>query len=93
MKKVRINVRGRVQGVGFRYMTKITADKLGIKGAVKNEFDGSVTIEAIGDETTLEKFIEAIKESPSPSGKVTQTQIQEDDTIQERASFDVEYGY
>ena len=50
MKKIKMNVQGRVQGVGFRYMTKIVADQLGITGTVKNEEDGSVTIEACGDE-------------------------------------------
>ena len=49
MNKIKMNVQGRVQGVGFRYMTKIVADQLGITGTVKNEDDGSVTIEAAGD--------------------------------------------
>ncbi|KAF1295829.1 acylphosphatase [Enterococcus sp. JM4C] len=91
MKKVRINVDGRVQGVGFRYMTKIVADKIGIKGTVKNEDDGSVTIEAIGDEEQMDLFIKAVKASPSPSGRVTQFKMDEDASIEERKRFDVVY--
>ena len=40
MKKIRIQVQGRVQGVGFRYTTKLLADRMGIQGSVKNESDG-----------------------------------------------------
>lgn len=93
MKKFRINVTGRVQGVGFRFTTKMLADQLGVKGTVKNEADGSVTIEAIGNETIMEEFIAALKKSPTPSGKVTNTKIEEDSTIKERKSFDVISDY
>ncbi|HGF7281618.1 TPA: acylphosphatase, partial [Enterococcus faecium] len=68
MRKVKMNVQGRVQGVGFRYMTKMVADQLGVTGTVKNEDDGSVTIEAIGNGDIIQKFIEEVKKSPSPSG-------------------------
>ena len=66
MRKVKMNVQGRVQGVGFRYMTKMVADQLGVTGTVKNEDDGSVTIEAIGNDDIIQKFIEEVKKSPSP---------------------------
>ena len=60
MRKVKMNVQGRVQGVGFRYMTKMVADQLGVTGTVKNEDDGSVTIEAIGNDDIIQKFIEEV---------------------------------
>ena len=44
MKKIKMTVNGRVQGVGFRYMTKVVADLIGITGIVRNEDDGSVYI-------------------------------------------------
>lgn len=69
MRKVKMNVQGRVQGVGFRYMTKMVADQLGVTGTVKNEDDGSVTIEAIGNDDIIQKFIEEVKKSPSPRDK------------------------
>lgn len=61
MRKVKMNVQGRVQGVGFRYMTKMVADQLGVTGTVKNEDDGSVTIEAIGNDDIIQKFIEDLR--------------------------------
>jgi acylphosphatase len=70
MQAVHMHVTGRVQGVGFRYMTKNLADQLKITGWVKNNFDGSVEIEAQGDELILKEFIEGVKASPSPSGRV-----------------------
>ncbi|WP_369669451.1 acylphosphatase [Enterococcus faecium] len=89
MRKVKMNVQGRVQGVGFRYMTKMVADQLGVTGTVKNEDDGSVTIEAIGNDDIIQKFIEEVKKSPSPSGRVQYVDVQEDPTIEERKKFDV----
>ncbi|HAR1585340.1 acylphosphatase [Enterococcus faecium] len=89
MRKVKMNVQGRVQGVGFRYMTKMVADQLGVTGTVKNEDDGSVTIEAIGNDDIIQIFIEEVKKSPSPSGRVQYVDVQEDPMIEERKKFDV----
>ncbi len=66
MKKAAIvKVYGRVQGVGFRYYTQKKANELGITGYVKNRPDGSVYIEAIGEENQLELFIRWCEEGPS----------------------------
>lgn len=65
MESVRIKVTGRVQHVGFRYFTAVEAGKLKIKGFVKNEPDGSVLIEAEGEEDNIELFNQAIKHGPS----------------------------
>ncbi|WP_086312934.1 acylphosphatase [Enterococcus sp. 7F3_DIV0205] len=89
MRKVRMNVQGRVQGVGFRYMTKMVADELGICGTVKNEDDGSVSIESLGEDDSMSKFIQKIKDSPSPAGRVTYVDIQEDPLIEDYTNFKV----
>ena len=66
-----MTVNGLVQGVGFRYMTLILANELKIKGKVQNMPDGSVYIEAQSDDTdALSRFIEGIKNSPTPAGRV-----------------------
>ncbi|WP_261806165.1 acylphosphatase [Lapidilactobacillus luobeiensis] len=72
---VAMTVRGRVQGVGFRWMTKMVADQLQIVGITRNNDDGSVYIEASGEAEDLRKFIAAVKASPTPSGRVDEVAI------------------
>lgn len=64
MKHVSIRVYGRVQGVFFRASTKEVAEKLAISGSVRNEYDGSVAIEAEGDEEAIARFIEWCHKGP-----------------------------
>ncbi len=52
-----ITVKGRVQGVGFRFSTVREAENLGIKGFVENRMDGTVYIEAEGEPEALNKFV------------------------------------
>lgn len=58
MKHLDIIVSGKVQKVSYRAMAKAVADQLGIKGTAKNSPDGTVIIEAEGDEFSLELFLE-----------------------------------
>ncbi|MFO8020234.1 MAG: acylphosphatase [Promethearchaeia archaeon] len=64
MKRIVIDVEGRVQGVFFRYSTKKTARKLGLEGYAQNMSDGSVHIEAQGPKERLEELLEFAKEGP-----------------------------
>lgn len=64
MKHWKITVKGKVQGVYFRLTTKAVADQLGVKGFVINEPDGSVYIEAEGDEFGLKSLVEYCEEGP-----------------------------
>lgn len=64
MKHWDITVKGKVQGVYFRLTTKAVADQLGVKGFVLNEADGSVYIEAEGDDFALNSLIEYCQEGP-----------------------------
>lgn len=57
VKSVQLKVIGRVQGVGFRYYAVMKAKEFDISGYVKNMPDGSVFIEAEGNEDGLDKFI------------------------------------
>jgi len=63
-KHINITVTGKVQGVTFRETTKYVADQSGIKGLVRNEKDGSVYIEAEGEEWILDSFLEWCNEGP-----------------------------
>lgn len=52
---------GWVQGVGFRYRAKQAADLYGCTGWVKNEYDGSVTMEIQGSEDQIDNVILALE--------------------------------
>lgn len=64
MKNYTIVVTGTVQGVFFRASTQEQADRLGLRGWVRNEADGSVRIEAEGEEHALQEFIDWCKQGP-----------------------------
>jgi acylphosphatase len=57
-------VRGRVQGVGFRYHVLRAGMALGLRGWVANEADGSVRTVAEGPRPDLERFVETLHEGP-----------------------------
>ena len=64
MKHLNITIFGKVQGVFFRAATKAVADQLGVKGFVKNQKDGTVYVEAEGDDFSLDSFLEFCNEGP-----------------------------
>jgi acylphosphatase len=64
MKHLSIHVFGSVQGVFFRASTKEKAEALNIKGNVRNNADGSVSIEAEGEDENLRQFVEWCKQGP-----------------------------
>jgi len=68
MKKVHIIISGYVQGVCFRYFTKIEARKLGIKGFVRNLLNGDVEVVAEGNEKELNELINFCRKGPALSG-------------------------
>lgn len=78
VKHLDIKVQGKVQGVGFRQSTKAVADQLGVRGAVWNEGDGSVGIQAEAEETYLELFLDWCQEGPQDSD-VTSVQSHDGD--------------
>jgi len=57
-------VKGRVQGVGFRYFTHRIAQELGVRGWVKNLPNGTVEVYAEGDEDPIEQLLTGIKKGP-----------------------------
>ena len=61
MVRKRIVFHGWVQGVGFRYRARNAAGLLGATGWVRNEYDGSVTMEIQGTEEQIDGVILAIE--------------------------------
>jgi|BEDMetMinimDraft_2_1075160.scaffolds.fasta_scaffold13566_2 acylphosphatase len=61
---VKLVLRGRVQGVGFRAYLELHARRLGIKGYAKNLFSGDVEVYAEGPRARIEGFIELARKGP-----------------------------
>jgi acylphosphatase len=64
-KHFNIRITGKVQGVFFRASTKEKADTQNISGFVRNEGDGSVYIEAEGEDENLRNFIQWCRHGPA----------------------------
>jgi len=73
-KAARLRIFGRVQGVGFRYWTSHIAERLGVSGWVRNERDGSVTVECEGPEDMVDRFIKQVRQGP-PGSRVDHVEI------------------
>ncbi|HWO38090.1 MAG TPA: acylphosphatase [Candidatus Acidoferrum sp.] len=64
MQARRFVVRGRVQGVGFRWFVEREAHILGIAGWVRNNHDGSVEVLAQGTGDQLSGLLSRLREGP-----------------------------
>lgn len=58
-----VSYQGRVQGVGFRAITRRIAADFSVRGWVKNEADGSVSLIATAEPAELDAFLRAIRDS------------------------------
>lgn len=89
-KRITARVAGRVQMVMFRDFAKRKARWMGLKGFVKNDFDGSVKVVAEGDEEILKRFIELLREGPL-FAKVENIIVDWEKPTFEFASFEIKY--
>lgn len=64
---IRWHVRGRVQGVGFRWFVDRVAGELAVDGDVYNLVDGGVEIRATGSDTQLEALLLSVRKGPRGS--------------------------
>jgi acylphosphatase len=85
-------ISGRVQGVGYRFFAERWAEQFGIAGYVKNLWDGSVEVYAIGDAVTLEQFKLRLAEGPR-SAHVTSVSESEEAVDKRYAYFMIEGGW
>ncbi len=67
MVQYEINIKGRVQGVGYRYFVRQKATEMGISGWVKNTVDNGVMIVAQGIEAEIKTFIDYLYIGPTRS--------------------------
>ncbi|TSB45137.1 acylphosphatase [Alkalicoccobacillus porphyridii] len=89
-KRHHLIVEGKVQGVGFRYFTQEQAQHYGLAGWVRNLPDGTVELEAEGDDQQFDAFLEAIK-TKNRFAKVEHIQHQIRDARNEEEGFTVKH--
>ena len=75
MRRARLLITGRVQGVLFRRYAEKQARELSITGRVKNTLDGDVEIVCEGKEEDLVSFISLMRKGPSMA-RVRDVQIE-----------------
>ncbi|MGZ8173893.1 MULTISPECIES: acylphosphatase [Methylobacter] len=88
MRKVKIQVSGRVQGVYFRLFTQNKAKHFAIKGSVKNLPDGRVEIVAEAGSMAIEKFIKWCHKGPI-TARVDHVEITELQPSELLTSFEI----
>jgi acylphosphatase len=79
-------VKGRVQGVGFRYFTQERAVLLGLTGWVRNRWNGTVELVAEGPKADLDALLQAIRRGPR-AGTTRNVQVDWGEGTGEFASF------
>ena len=72
----RLVIRGRVQGVGFRFHIRAEAMRLGLAGWVRNRSDGTVEALVQGEQAAVDRMIAWARRGPS-SARVSDVEIQE----------------
>ena len=74
MRRVRLMIRGLVQGVSFRASAAGAARRIGVSGWVRNQPDGSVLVEAQGQADRVDSMIDWCKDGP-PHARVDGVQV------------------
>ncbi len=85
--RLRIRVRGRVQGVGFRPFVHAEAVRLGLFGCVRNDAEG-VLIDAAG--TAVDELVRALRERAPPLARVDAIEIEPLPVLDGFAAFSID---
>jgi acylphosphatase len=88
--RVKVLVYGLVQGVFFRQSTKEEAEKLKLKGWVKNREDGGVEAIFEGEREKIEKMLEWMKKGP-PLARVEKVNVFWEEFKGEFKNFEIKY--
>ena len=86
--RFRAIVKGRVQGVSFRYYTLEKARELGVLGFVRNRWDGTVEIVAEGQDSSLRRLVTWLYAGPRWA-RVANVEVTWEDPIGEFKQFEV----
>lgn len=87
--RVRVVVSGRVQGVFYRDSCRAQAQRLGVRGWVRNRSDGSVEVVAEGPRERVEQLLTWCRQGP-PRAAVTGLAVTDEVVAAERG-FRIQY--
>ena len=90
MKATRFLVSGVVQGVGYRFFATRVARRLGLKGNIQNNRDGTVDAVVEGEKSVIDDWIEELKEGPRYA-EVTKIDSETKDFTGRLGDFDVKF--
>jgi acylphosphatase len=90
MKRVRVFISGKVQGVFFRAYTQEEAKKVGVKGWVRNLPDGRVEAVFEGEDSAVDHMIKWCHQG-SPYSRVTGVEVKEEPYTGEFNDFEIRY--
>ena len=89
---LRVVVRGRVQGVGYRDFVYMRARFLGLRGYVRNLPDmRSVEVMAEGDRPSLEQLLDYLREGPRGAARVHDLEVTWGEPSRRHTTFGVAY--
>jgi hydrogenase maturation protein HypF len=87
--RVKINVTGIVQGVGFRPFIYRIAVKNGLKGYVRNRGDAGVEILIEGSEESIETFLQDLREKKPPLARIHDVVVKRLEGANEHETFTI----
>ena len=90
MKAFHLLIHGRVQGVWFRASAQEMAQKLKLKGWVRNTPDGAVEVHIQGEDSSIDKMVAWCNQGP-PGAHVDHIDISEVSLNEEFRSFNIRY--
>lgn len=90
--RAHVIIEGKVQGVYFRAHTREMANKLGIKGWVRNNWDGTVEAVFEGEEQNVRKMVEWCHKGPE-TAIVTKVHVKWEEYKGEFDRFFIKYDF
>ena len=89
--RAHVYISGYVQGVFFRYHTRELAQRLGLRGWVRNTPDGQVEAVFEGEKEAVERMLNFCHRGPS-GARVTDIEVKWENYRGEFSGFEVRYG-
>lgn len=89
-KRIHVVIEGRVQGVFFRACTEEEATRLGLKGWVRNQADGTVAATIEGEAEKVTAMIRWLNQG-SPQSTVTRVRVTEENPTHAEHDFTIHY--